>query len=273
MSSVYQLPFGPGKSWLNHGVAGALARGWQIQGLWAMYTGQPFSVSADATSLNAPGKQPARQPGEQTVAMLGGTGPATAVVRPAGVRFRDDSHFRNRRLQLRCLGPAQSISMPGSCASSPDSANDGICSCAWMHSTPPIPRIFQPGRQRLQHGLERRRHHQEPGRFHQHHFHQRRHGSGGNRRAYAAAWFADPVLVPENPSSYTPARDPQTRGCALCSLAAYAQSAASNVLHVDFRKLVSRADLTYRSRRRAARRACRWATDAWAAWSGPRRRP
>ncbi len=34
-------------------------------------------------------------------------------------------------------------------------------------------------------------------------------------------------------------------GCALCSFAAYAQSAGSSVLHVGFRKLVSRADLTY----------------------------
>src|SRR5581483_6380258 len=30
MSSVYQLPFGPGKTWLTHGFAGTIARGWQI---------------------------------------------------------------------------------------------------------------------------------------------------------------------------------------------------------------------------------------------------
>ena len=82
MSSVYQLPFGPGKAWLNHGVAGALARGWQIQGLWAMYTGQPFTVSADATSLNAPGNSQRANLVKQNVAMLGGTGPGQSWFDP-----------------------------------------------------------------------------------------------------------------------------------------------------------------------------------------------
>jgi hypothetical protein len=39
LSSVYQLPFGPGKRLATHGAASAIARGWQLQGVWTMYTG------------------------------------------------------------------------------------------------------------------------------------------------------------------------------------------------------------------------------------------
>jgi hypothetical protein len=74
-SSVYQLPFGPGKPWLTHGVAGAIARGWQLQGLLTMYSGQPFSVSTDGTSLNAPGNTQRANQVKPSVAILGGTGP------------------------------------------------------------------------------------------------------------------------------------------------------------------------------------------------------
>jgi hypothetical protein len=75
MNSVYQLPFGPGQPWLTHGVAGAIARGWQLQGLFLIYSGQPFSVSADGTSLNAPGNTQRANQVRPSVAILGGTGP------------------------------------------------------------------------------------------------------------------------------------------------------------------------------------------------------
>jgi hypothetical protein len=74
LSSVYQLPFGPGKHWLSHGVASVIGRGWQLQGLLAMYSGQPFSVSAASTSLNAPGDTQRANQVKPHVAILGGTG-------------------------------------------------------------------------------------------------------------------------------------------------------------------------------------------------------
>ena len=81
-SGVYQLPFGPGKAALNHGVAGAIARGWQIQGLWTMYSGQPFSISADGTSLNAPGNTQRANQVKSQVATLGATGPGQSWFDP-----------------------------------------------------------------------------------------------------------------------------------------------------------------------------------------------
>jgi hypothetical protein len=82
MSSVYELPFGPGKSWLNQGPAAVLARGWQLQGLVTMYSGQPLSVSADGTSLSAPSNTQRANQVKQSVAILGGTGPGQSWFDP-----------------------------------------------------------------------------------------------------------------------------------------------------------------------------------------------
>ncbi len=43
-SSIYELPFGPGRRWLTHaGVAGALLGGWQANGILTLQGGQPFT--------------------------------------------------------------------------------------------------------------------------------------------------------------------------------------------------------------------------------------
>jgi 3',5'-cyclic AMP phosphodiesterase CpdA len=55
MTYSYQLPFGKGKSMLTSGVGSWLAGGWQVTGLLSAYTGAPFTVNADGTSLNLPG--------------------------------------------------------------------------------------------------------------------------------------------------------------------------------------------------------------------------
>jgi len=73
-TSVYQLPFGEGKPWLNHGAGKAIAGGWQLQGIMVMYSGQPFSVSADGTSLNAPGNSQRANQVKPNVQTLGNTG-------------------------------------------------------------------------------------------------------------------------------------------------------------------------------------------------------
>ena len=82
MSSVYQLPFGHGKTWLTHGLAGTIAGGWQIQGILTAYSGQPFSVSADGTSLNAPSNTQRANQVKANVAILGGTGPGQSWFDP-----------------------------------------------------------------------------------------------------------------------------------------------------------------------------------------------
>jgi hypothetical protein len=51
ISSVYPLPFGKGQMWLNKGgVAGAIAGGWRISGIFQYFTGRPFSTTDSSAS-------------------------------------------------------------------------------------------------------------------------------------------------------------------------------------------------------------------------------
>ena len=49
VSSVYELPFGPGKQYANSGVASKVFGGWDLTGLWNWHTGHPLTVG-----LNVP---------------------------------------------------------------------------------------------------------------------------------------------------------------------------------------------------------------------------
>ena len=44
-----------GKKYLNSGVGNIILGGWQANGIIAIYSGAPFTVTADGTALNAPG--------------------------------------------------------------------------------------------------------------------------------------------------------------------------------------------------------------------------
>ncbi len=55
LASIYQLPFGKGKAYLQHGVGAAVAGGWSLNGVFSHISGTPFSVSASSTSCNCPG--------------------------------------------------------------------------------------------------------------------------------------------------------------------------------------------------------------------------
>ncbi len=73
MAAVYELPFGPGRRWLNSGVLGHLLGNWDTNVLFYAYSGTPFTVTAAGTSLNAPGNaQTADQVAD--VKKLGGIG-------------------------------------------------------------------------------------------------------------------------------------------------------------------------------------------------------
>ncbi|HZU25777.1 MAG TPA: TonB-dependent receptor [Bryobacteraceae bacterium] len=52
---VYEFPFGKGKKYATSGVPAVILGGWQANGIVAIYSGAPFTVSADGTALNAPG--------------------------------------------------------------------------------------------------------------------------------------------------------------------------------------------------------------------------
>jgi hypothetical protein len=104
MSWVYELPWGRGRPVPLSGLADYIAGGWRVNGIYSAYSGTPFTVSAAATSLNAPGSsQTADQVAE--VRKIKDVGPHTQwlavesfrdpnVQRPAGL-FRFGSMGRN----------------------------------------------------------------------------------------------------------------------------------------------------------------------------------
>jgi hypothetical protein len=54
-SYSYQIPFGPGKRWLNSGPAANILGGWQISGVLMIESGTPMTITANGGSLAAPG--------------------------------------------------------------------------------------------------------------------------------------------------------------------------------------------------------------------------
>ena len=53
-SYVYDLPFGPGKKWLNNGVAGNIFGNWRVTGILTLMTGTPLTITG-GSALNTPG--------------------------------------------------------------------------------------------------------------------------------------------------------------------------------------------------------------------------
>jgi hypothetical protein len=82
-SVVAELPFGPDKPFLNrNGILAAIVRDWQTNALFSAYSGAPFSVSADGTSLNMTGSTQRADQVKSSVAILGNVGPGTSYFDP-----------------------------------------------------------------------------------------------------------------------------------------------------------------------------------------------
>jgi hypothetical protein len=96
---VYELPFGKGE---GGGFAKHIVRDWQLNGVVAAFSGQPFTIRADGTNVNMPGSiQTADQVGEFELTGDVGSLPffnTSAFVAPTGVRFGDTGRnaFRGR---------------------------------------------------------------------------------------------------------------------------------------------------------------------------------
>jgi hypothetical protein len=73
-SYVYELPFGPGKTWLQSGLAGNIFGNWRVNGILTLMSGTPLTLTASGTSLNTPGN--AQTPTQiAPVDILHGVGP------------------------------------------------------------------------------------------------------------------------------------------------------------------------------------------------------
>jgi carboxypeptidase family protein/TonB-dependent receptor-like protein len=55
-NGVYELPFGPGKPWLQGGLASRLFGGWQLSGIFEARTGRPISFVSNRGTVNRQGR-------------------------------------------------------------------------------------------------------------------------------------------------------------------------------------------------------------------------
>ena len=95
-SWVYDLPFGVGKKWLNHGLAAKTIGGWQINSIITLMTGTPMTFGANGSSLNTPGSTQTADQVAPVTLLYGINTPAkggspwfsqASFVQPTGVRF------------------------------------------------------------------------------------------------------------------------------------------------------------------------------------------
>ena len=82
LTSIYELPWGPGRRWMSNGVLGQVIGGWQVSGIFVAQSGTPTTIGGNTTVLNTPGNSAfANLNGEQRI--LGGLGPGLLYFDPA----------------------------------------------------------------------------------------------------------------------------------------------------------------------------------------------
>jgi len=54
-TGIFELPFGKGKPWAQSGALAQIVGGWQVNTLFSVYSGSPFTAIADNSTLNASG--------------------------------------------------------------------------------------------------------------------------------------------------------------------------------------------------------------------------
>jgi hypothetical protein len=95
-SYVYDLPFGVGRRWMNHGLAAKIIGGWQLNGILTLMTGLPMTFTANGSVLNTPGSPQTADQVAEVTKLYGVNTPSkggspwfsqSSFVQPTGVRF------------------------------------------------------------------------------------------------------------------------------------------------------------------------------------------
>src|SRR5262245_7981630 len=95
-SVIAELPFGPGKRFLNQpGALSSIAGGWQVNALFSAYSGTPFSVTAAGTSLNLPNSNQMADRVKSDVQILGDIGAGKSWFDPLAFRAVTEPRFGN----------------------------------------------------------------------------------------------------------------------------------------------------------------------------------
>jgi hypothetical protein len=91
------LPFGKGQHMLSQGIAATIAGGWQLNAVMSRPSGQPFTVSASATSLNSPGNRQTANQVLPPVSIVGGHGTGEPYFNPNAFAAVTTATFGNSR--------------------------------------------------------------------------------------------------------------------------------------------------------------------------------
>lgn len=106
LAPIVELPFGPGKKWLNNGVAGEVVGGWRVATIYTIQAGTPFGITDNSYGFcNAAGML------EDRPMMIGN--PASI----SGSRRSPNLWFNNQSLDFSgtCPGAGLIAIPPGSC--------------------------------------------------------------------------------------------------------------------------------------------------------------
>jgi hypothetical protein len=94
ITNLTELPFGPGKRWLNSGgVLAAIVGGWQLNNIISITSGTPFDVTASGTSLNAPESAQRADQVKSDVDVLHGIGRGNAWFDPTAFKPVTERRF------------------------------------------------------------------------------------------------------------------------------------------------------------------------------------
>ncbi|MGB2714613.1 MAG: TonB-dependent receptor [Vicinamibacterales bacterium] len=94
ITNLTELPFGPGRQWLNGGgVLAAIVGGWQVNNILSFTSGTPFNVTASGTSLNAPGNTQRADQVKEDVEILGGIGRGNSYFDPFAFKPVTEARF------------------------------------------------------------------------------------------------------------------------------------------------------------------------------------
>ena len=95
-SVIAELPFGPGKRFLNQpGALSSIAGSWQVNALFSAYSGTPFNVTAAGTSLNLPNSNQMADKVKSDVQILGDIGAGKSWFDPLAFRAVTEARFGN----------------------------------------------------------------------------------------------------------------------------------------------------------------------------------
>ncbi len=98
--NIWELPFGKGKKWAGSGPLSWIVGGWQVNNLLSFYSGQPFSVTSDGTSLNMPGSSQTADQVKPSVEKLGAVGKGTPYFDPTAFIPVRDARFGNTGMNI-----------------------------------------------------------------------------------------------------------------------------------------------------------------------------